>query len=100
MRSTGGPGWPPGACAEHGLRSAMLREKLSALLLSCIAQKAGGLPILGKPPGLIARIPRDRRATVPLATTSLHKPQFSQGHVGATAVEKDRQPRPKPEWRN
>jgi hypothetical protein len=32
MRSTGDQGWSPRACAEHGLRSAMLRAKLSALL--------------------------------------------------------------------
>jgi hypothetical protein len=47
----------------------------------------------------IAPIPRDRRATA-LTVTSLHKPQFSQGHVGATAVGKDRPPRPTPELRN
>jgi hypothetical protein len=41
MRSTGDQGWSPRACAKHGPRSAMLRIKLSALLQSCIAQKAG-----------------------------------------------------------
>jgi energy-coupling factor transporter ATP-binding protein EcfA2 len=48
---------------------------------------------------LIAPIARDRRATVNLAATSL-KSRFSQGRGGATAVEKDRQPPPMPEWRN
>jgi hypothetical protein len=45
---------------------------------------------------LSAPIPRDRRATAKLVT-SLRKPRFSEGHGGATAVEKDRQPRPGPE---
>jgi hypothetical protein len=49
--------------------------------------------------GLIARIPRDRRGTA-LTVTLLHKPQFSQGHGGATAGEKDRQLLPIPGSRN
>jgi Nucleotidyl transferase AbiEii toxin, Type IV TA system len=48
---------------------------------------------------LIAPTPRDRRATA-LTATSSHRPQFSQGHVGATAAEIDRPPRPKPELRD
>jgi hypothetical protein len=58
----------------------------------------GRQPAHARPRDFIAPIPRDRRATV--METSLRKPQFSQGHVGATAVEKDRQPRPVPELRN
>jgi hypothetical protein len=38
---------------EAGERSAMLRENLSALLRSCIAQKAGGLPSVANPASLL-----------------------------------------------